>query len=118
MIYFKKRLFNLEQGLAFSLFLLMLVALSIKPFHLFFIHHEVIVTHDTETKFAAPNEQDCPICDFEFFLYTAQTEHPLPPAVFSPFHQERLIKTSQAFLVYAASFLLRAPPVTDHLLVI
>ncbi|MGC9150379.1 MAG: hypothetical protein ACP5F6_01260 [Microbacter sp.] len=113
MVFFEKRHFNFMQGLALSLFLLMLMALSIKPLHIFFIHHEVIVEHDTETKFAAPTEQDCPICDFEFFLYTAQHDHSLPSVAFIPVQPEQLLKTSKVYPVYSGAVLLRAPPVMD-----
>lgn len=109
----KKHLLNVEQGLALSLFILMLMVLSIKPFHIFFVHHEVVIEHNSETKYANPTEQECPICDFEFFVYTAQTEQVLPPVIFFPVQQEGLIKTSKAYLVPFSSLLLRAPPVVN-----
>ncbi|MBB3187108.1 hypothetical protein [Microbacter margulisiae] len=111
----KKRLISFERVLAIFLLSLMCGALLIKPVHIFFIHHNVVVMHDTETKISSPVEKDCPICDFEFFLYTSHTEHPLPQAALLPHQKERAVITSKAFNSFAGALSLRAPPVLSFI---
>jgi hypothetical protein len=103
-----------ERILAILLLSLMFGAILIKPIHLFWVHHDIIVMHDEETKISFPVEQDCSICDFDFFLYTPQTVHLLPEAALLPHQPESAIEIRKAFDSLSASVSLRAPPAWLH----
>jgi len=90
-------------------------AILIKPVHFLWVHHNVIVVHNEETKISTPIEQDCLICDFEFFLYTSETVHLLPQVAILPHQKEPSIKTNKAFDSLSLSTSLRAPPAWLHI---
>jgi hypothetical protein len=113
-LFSKKHQASYERILAILLLSLMSGAILIKPMHLLWVHHDIVVMHDVGTKISFPVEQDCPICDFEFFLYTSQTVHLLPEAALLPHQPESAIETRKAFDSLSVSVSLRAPPAWSH----
>ena len=113
-IFSKKHPISFKRELTIFLLSLMWGAILIKPIHFLWVHHDVIVVHNEETKISSPVEQDCPICDFEFFLYTSETVHLLPQAAILPHQTELSIETREAFDSLSLSASLRAPPAWLH----
>lgn len=113
-IFSKKHPISYERTLAILFLSLVFGALLMKPIHLLWVHHDIVVVHDEITKISSPTEQDCPICDFEFFLYTSETVHLLPEAALLPYQPQPVISPRKAFDSLSGVISLRAPPFWLH----
>jgi len=85
-----------------------------KPLHILFVHHDlarISPVYSTQATVSNSQETDCPICDFEFCFFIANSQTNLPEI--SEIYAKALTPEVIDLIVNQTShnFQLRAPPV-------
>jgi hypothetical protein len=90
------------------------LTLLLKPAHFIFIHHDtshIVPENSHKCLYSARTNQDCVICDFEFYYFIPQVEIKISQVGIT-FTNELILPTiSRIVKQISTHFQLRAPPI-------
>jgi len=103
-----------QSQIALLLLAVFVCPLLFKPVHVLLAHHELsekIGTNGHQQTVTADHCKDCPICDFEFYIFIPQQKTDVPQAIYILFDQQAAHTVNCRIRQSSHIFQLRAPPV-------